>query len=212
MSDETSKPKRNPEWRFYPLRLRKGSSGVVTREHGDATPPGAIVMYRQWGARNPRESRVQYYVSRDEELAILLSHYPKAIIEFPPFLQIRAVLRGAGHTREDLDELTVPEVFALLERKSTATVAVDSDAERPGLDSLHEDSRFSAATLANYYRLPYDALRTRLSRWRNEHFKGDWTEGARSAKREAKYLYRYGSIRHIIKDMREKAERSSSVH
>jgi hypothetical protein len=79
-----------------------------------------------------------------------------------------------------------------------------AESHRPPSNTLaHEDtlidadSHLSPAKLAAMLDVPADALRTRLNRWRSQNHTG-WIENPDRGPREAKYLYRVGSVRSII--------------
>jgi hypothetical protein len=77
-----------------------------------------------------------------------------------------------------------------------------------GHPAVSDDSHLSAAKLAEVFDLPADALRTRLNRWRVNNHTG-WIENPERGPREAKYLYRVGSVRHVIDAMRATSETTS---
>ena len=70
----------------------------------------------------------------------------------------------------------------------------------PPLPLVDDEARLSPAELADRYAVPKDALRQRLDEWRKKHHEG-WYEVTDRKPREAQYIYRVGSVRHIIEQM-----------
>jgi hypothetical protein len=86
---------------------------------------------------------------------------------------------------------TMPEV------SPTPVGAATPNDDRP---NVSDDSHLCPAKLAELFRVPADALRTRLSRWRKRNLAG-WIENSEHGPRESKYLYRVGAVRCIIDAM-----------
>ena len=92
----------------------------------------------------------------------------------------------------------VPETPAITEAQSGAGAAPATTASAA---AVNEDSHLSHSKLAEIFGLPMDALRTRLNRWRAKNDTG-WIENPDRKPREAKYLYRVGSVRPVIDALR----------
>jgi hypothetical protein len=73
---------------------------------------------------------------------------------------------------------------------------------------INDDSHLSTARLAKVFRVPANALRIRLNRWRAKN-DADWVENPDRRPRETKYLYRVGSVRHVIDTLRATSETTS---
>lgn len=84
----------------------------------------------------------------------------------------------------------------------------DAPAASPTAPTVDDESHFSPAKLAEVFGVPADALRTRLNRWRETHHDG-WIENPERGPREPKYLYRVGSVRSIIEDLKATSETTS---
>ncbi len=89
-----------------------------------------------------------------------------------------------------------------------APAASSAEPASPTAPSVDDDSHFSPAKLAEVFGVPADALRTRLNRWRETHHDG-WIENPERGPREPKYLYRVGSVRPIIDDLKATSETTS---
>lgn len=72
----------------------------------------------------------------------------------------------------------------------------------------HDDSLLSPVRLAAAFGVNADALRTRLNRWRRRHHEG-WIENTERGPREPQYLYRVGTVRHIIRALQATSETTS---
>lgn len=77
-----------------------------------------------------------------------------------------------------------------------------------GSMAVQDEARLSPAELAERFAVPKDALRQRLDEWRKKHHEG-WYEVTDRKPREAQYLYRVGSVRHIIKQMQATSQLTS---
>jgi len=80
-----------------------------------------------------------------------------------------------------------------------------AESDRTGSSELNgDDAYLTTRRLADRYRLPREALRKRLERWRGKH-KGSsgWIEDPERAGQEARFLYKLGDIRHLIDEMRD---------
>lgn len=72
--------------------------------------------------------------------------------------------------------------------------------------TVDDDASLSPKKLAELFRVPQGPLDSRLRRWRNNAGRG-WMENPDRASRDAKYLYRVGSIRHILISLKTTGER-----
>lgn len=77
-----------------------------------------------------------------------------------------------------------------------------------GSMAVHDEARLSPAELAERFGVPKDALRQRLDEWRKKHHEG-WYEVTDRKPREAQYIYRVGSVRHIIEQMQATSQLTS---
>lgn len=109
----------------------------------------------------------------------------------------------------------VEDVIADLE-EAPAGDASDRDREvvkasgtsLPGLSEANDDAHMSPAKLAEVFEISADPLRSRLRRWRAHNHKG-WIENPDRAPREPKYVYRVGSVRHILRALQATSESTS---
>ncbi|CAG0989316.1 hypothetical protein PHYC_02199 [Phycisphaerales bacterium] len=64
-------------------------------------------------------------------------------------------------------------------------------------------AQYTAVDLASEFGLPYGKLRKRLERWRATHALGtDWIENTEAGAGDAKYAYRFGAVKGVIKELR----------
>jgi hypothetical protein len=102
--------------------------------------------------------------------------------------------------------------YAKLERYVKAWAAHTAAAREPKGEAAPaptdpgDEARLSSKSLALIFNLPHEPLRKRLSRWRKKNHTG-WVEDPDATSRDAKYLFRFGSIRHIIDDLKTSGER-----
>ncbi len=68
------------------------------------------------------------------------------------------------------------------------------------MESLRLDGRrLSAGALATEFHLAPDPLRKKLERWRLSHMlNSGWSEIENRARNEARYVFRVGSVRHLL--------------
>lgn len=81
---------------------------------------------------------------------------------------------------------------------------------------IDDDATLSPKKLAEKWSiLPlFGRLQSRLKRWRQENPAGNgtaWIEVADAKPREAKYLFRVGSVRHILDDLKTTGERRAKI-
>ena len=69
----------------------------------------------------------------------------------------------------------------------------------PTLDTLPDDTWSTHVELAGRLGLESEPLRSRLNRWRADNFDG-WQEVTEPKARSPKYIYRVGSIRHVLRE------------
>lgn len=106
----------------------------------------------------------------------------------------------AQRAREYLDKLAALAVV----RGGGGTPETRRDVPRE--PAITDESYLSPARLAESFGTPADALRKRLDRWRLMNDKG-WKEVSNPGPREPRYLYRVGSIRPIIQELKASSER-----
>jgi hypothetical protein len=115
-----------------------------------------------------------------------------------------AEVRLTPSGRAALAELKVAETAA-----PTAAEQGQSNATAPPAPpSVDNDSHLSPTRLAKLFKVPSDALRKRLDSWRAKNHTG-WIENPERAPREAKYLYRVGSICSVIAALKASSETGS---
>ncbi len=73
----------------------------------------------------------------------------------------------------------------------------------PALTSVDENAMSTVADLAERFGVAPQKLRKRLERWRHKNQEsGHWIENSDAGSRDARYIYRLGSIRDIIDSLR----------
>lgn len=97
-------------------------------------------------------------------------------------------------------------VRAAVGRTGAGAMEASSGAAGAGTTPTSGDSYLTPGKLAELFNVRPDALRSRLNRWRARNHTG-WIENAERGPREAKYLYRVGSVRPIIGEMKATSER-----
>jgi CRP-like cAMP-binding protein len=94
---------------------------------------------------------------------------------------------------ERLNHLAERWEVAIAQNQPAAPAADDSLARLP------DDATMNHADIADTLNIDREALRKRLERWRQNNADG-WQEIADAKAREPKYLYRIGSIRHLLRE------------
>jgi hypothetical protein len=72
------------------------------------------------------------------------------------------------------------------------------------LETVNDEATLSPATLADIFKVPQEALRKRLERYRSTDLTC-FIEPANPSSRDAQYLYYFGKIKHIITALQEKS-------
>jgi hypothetical protein len=107
--------------------------------------------------------------------------------------------------RQHLKRLRAGLTSADAPNDGPAPAAASAAPESLTAPTVDDESHCSPTKLAEVFGIPADALRSRLNRWRRTHHDG-WVEVTDRGPREAKYLYRVGSVRHIIESLRATSE------
>lgn len=109
----------------------------------------------------------------------------------------------AGCSRLEFGDRAVQTYWPALEMeliKLAAAIEKREGDNDGGSAMVDDEARLAPADLAAHFAVPKDALRQRLDGWRKKHDEG-WYEVTERKPREAKYIYRVGSVRHIIEQM-----------
>lgn len=111
----------------------------------------------------------------------------------------------ALHRLADVQVYVTREGRAVLAEVALLAGAPTATNARP---DVNDDSHLSPTKLADVFDVPVGPLRNRLNRWRAKNHEG-WIENPDRRPREAKYLYRVGSVRHIIDALKATSETTS---
>lgn len=124
--------------------------------------------------------------------------YPAAHRGAPPLPGVREV--GWCSTLQPAGQALIAAIEWLLPR-------VLSVAPTPVPVSLLDDDWVSQRRLAEYFGVPLGTLGKHLPEWRDEHLNNDWLESPNRRSRDAKFLYRVGSIRPLLESLKQRGNR-----
>jgi len=112
-------------------------------------------------------------------------------------------------TRHEIYRLRLKDWLRELIRDCTQGDIERDSSGRAVPQDLDDDAYYCPSDLAAACVIPADALRSRLRRWRAKNLDGDWIENSNRKPKEAQYLYRVGSVRHIIDGLRATSKATS---
>lgn len=99
----------------------------------------------------------------------------------------------------------------LYEQAEDLLVAVQSEATQRAVAAAPVEpvkGLFSPAQLADQYKLPVDAVKKRLERYREKNHNG-WIENMDARPREPRFTYDHDAVRYILEDMKSKESRKT---
>jgi hypothetical protein len=183
---ELDDDEQRPDHRIY-LRRRKGEGFLYPPL--SLTELSTMIVERRAA---PDDFAVREgYAPTAADVELLRRVYPSADPYRPDWYTIKADLVAAGHGATALDKSEAPVLLALLR-------AVPGAEPRRANDP---DEMVSPATIAKRFgltRKQMDRLRKTLANWRSPTNCQEWTEFPDRKPRQSPYLYRLGSIQHLI--------------
>jgi hypothetical protein len=149
------------------------------------------------------------YMLSDADIALLLRWFPGGW----NVTKLRGILLTEFNRNvAELPSLDWPNILAILTSRNPPYDEEISRIieERVTPVALYDEVRMSPAAIANSFGVDLKALQKRLERFRMKNDKG-WFEVADAGPRDAKYLYRVGSIRHLINSSCPSSERPAKI-
>lgn len=196
----SQRPEYEPPLPFRKRLLTIAEKYIVLSAIYDARFIKCVDLINPWEAQSPPKRKRE--ANRFYAASSAFDDLIKKAVEIPPS-EASSFDAMADDVEADLEK-AVPSGDADIEREEAKATGPSNS----GRSVPDDDSHMSPAQLAKVFRVPADPLRTRLNRWRAQNLMG-WIENPDRAPHEPKYVYRVGSVRHIIASLRATSESTS---